>query len=36
MHFLGLIVELYRRTNGHIKSIVNASVTRFITGRLLT
>jgi len=36
MHFLGLMVELYRRASRHITSICNASVTRFITGRLLT
>ena len=36
MHFFGLMVELYRRTSRHIKSICNTSVTRFITGHLLT
>jgi hypothetical protein len=36
LHFFGLMVEVYRRTSRHIKSIFNASVTRFITGHLLT
>jgi hypothetical protein len=30
------MVEVYRQTSRHIKSIFNASVTRFITGHLLT
>jgi len=36
MRFLGLLVELYRRTSKDIKSICNAAVTRLITGRWLT
>jgi hypothetical protein len=35
LHFFWLMVEVYRRIGRYIKSIFNASVTRFITGFLL-